>query len=342
MPRILTNKSNLPETIFKAVSYDTHRTIPGSISVSQLIDSPRVRLLKKKFEYEEDVSDMLYALMGTSLHHIIERANIASVRERAFTLVQETLEGDEQNKKAVEWLRKKQNELFQNESEWLTEQTLGMEVDGTAICGTFDAYHKPTKTLYDYKMCSTYAWTNDKSRKKWKQQTNVYATLLEDAGHPVEKIIVVALFRDWSSHGYAKSKDYPKAQLCELPIELNPREDKDGKQGRMTFIRKRIKAHKDAETAVRLPLCTGTERWADSDMWAIKEKGKKKALKLAETEAECKRWVEESRFAGSNKEYETEFRPGVSNRCEKFCPVAAHCDQFKLIKEIQLKNSNNE
>ncbi|HHT9135856.1 MAG TPA: hypothetical protein ACFYEK_01285 [Candidatus Wunengus sp. YC60] len=336
--RKITNKNNLPDTIVKAVTYDTHHTVPGAVSVSALIDSPRIRMLKKKFDYEEDVSDMLYALLGTAVHHVIERANISSIRQRAFTLVQETLadEADPTSKNAGKWLEKKQNELFQEDSEWITEQTLSMEIDGYLICGTFDAYHKPTKTLYDYKMCSTYAWTNDKSRAKWRQQTNIYATLLEDAGYPVEKIIVVALFRDWNSHGYGKSKDYPKSQLCEMELELRKPEK------RMEFIKGRVKAHRDAETSEVLPLCTGTERWADADAWAVKEKGKVKALKLAESEKEAQGWIQESRFKNSNKEYEIEFRPGTSTRCEKYCPVAVHCEQFKELKKIQLENSDKQ
>lgn len=351
MPRTLTNKLNLPETIVKAVSYDTHKTIPGALSVSALIDSPRIRLLKKQVEYNEDVSEMLYALMGTSIHHIIERANMPALRQRAFALTIETILGtaEEESDSAIKqgiikgagWLRKIYDKLFTSKSEWLTEQTLNMEVDGYLICGTFDAYHIPTKTLYDYKMCSTYAWTSESSRRKWKAQTNIYATLLEEAGYPVEKIKVVALFRDWNSSGL-RSKDYPPAQLCEMPMDLNPREDEGGLKGRMSFIKMRVKLHRDAEQSDILPLCTGTDRWASADMWAIKMKGGKKALKLEDSEKKAKEWIQESRFRDTIKEFEIEFRPGISSRCEKYCPVASQCDQFKMIKEQQLKNSNNE
>ena len=66
MPRILTNKYGLPNTLYDAIKYDTHK-LAGDISVTTLIDAPQVRLLKKKHTYEEDVVDGLYALMGTAL-----------------------------------------------------------------------------------------------------------------------------------------------------------------------------------------------------------------------------------------------------------------------------------
>lgn len=355
MARRITNKNNLPETIVQACTVDTHKTIPGGISVSQLIDGPRIRLLKKMYDYEEDVSEMLYALLGTSLHAIIERANMGEIRKRAFTLVEETLlsaaeelDHPEDTKKkdgfinAAKWLNKTGKERFLTKSDFITEQTLSMEIDGHLIYGTPDLYQISTKTLYDYKMCSTYAWTNEQSRRKWKAQTNIYATLLENAGYPVEKIKIIPFFRDWSATGVIKNKDYPPFQICEMPMDLNPREDEGNLKGRMSFIRQRLKLHMDAEKSEVLPLCSGTDRWASADTWAVKMKGGKKALKIGSSEKEIKSWIEESRFKGTIKEYDIEFRPGVSVRCEKYCPVAAHCEQFKKIKEIQMKNSDKE
>ena len=83
--QIITNKYGLPETLVMACKHDTHR-VGGDISVTQLIDGPQVRLLKRKHDYESDVSDNLYAMMGTALHHIIERAKIQNERQKAFKI----------------------------------------------------------------------------------------------------------------------------------------------------------------------------------------------------------------------------------------------------------------
>ena len=72
----LTNKSNLPEAIKRAVENDPYDSSGSDISTTKLIAPPRIRVLQKRNwdSLEEDVSNRIWSLLGQSVHHIIERA----------------------------------------------------------------------------------------------------------------------------------------------------------------------------------------------------------------------------------------------------------------------------
>lgn len=77
----LTNKLGLPEALVNAIANDPYTRGKSDISVTQLIDSPRIRMLHKQHEVEEDVSDRIWSLLGQSVHTILERAESSDIRE---------------------------------------------------------------------------------------------------------------------------------------------------------------------------------------------------------------------------------------------------------------------
>lgn len=113
----ITNKAGLPEALVKAVSNDPYVKADDDISVTQLIDSPQIRKLKKErgSEIEEDVSDRVWVLLGQSTHTILERANLSG----------------------------------------LVEQRLFATFDGIVVSGQFD--HLENGILTDYKLTSVWA-----------------------------------------------------------------------------------------------------------------------------------------------------------------------------------------
>ena len=72
----LTNKSNLPSVIKRAVLNDPYDGSGSDISTTRLIAPPRIKVLEEKHwdEIEEDLSDKIWALLGSSVHSVIERA----------------------------------------------------------------------------------------------------------------------------------------------------------------------------------------------------------------------------------------------------------------------------
>lgn len=69
----ITNNHNLPEPIYNAVC-NTWAPKPNRFSVTDLINAPLQRILKMKYwdKLEQDASDMLWALLGKSVHAILE------------------------------------------------------------------------------------------------------------------------------------------------------------------------------------------------------------------------------------------------------------------------------
>ena len=71
-----TNASNLPKAIERAVANDPYSSKGSNISATRLIAPPRIRVLEMRNWdlLKEDVSDKIFALLGQSVHHIIERS----------------------------------------------------------------------------------------------------------------------------------------------------------------------------------------------------------------------------------------------------------------------------
>ena len=74
---ILTNKHNIPQQIVSAIMRDPYSRGGAHISVTQLIQPPRIIQLKKRLEneIEEDASDRVWALLGQTCHKILERSD---------------------------------------------------------------------------------------------------------------------------------------------------------------------------------------------------------------------------------------------------------------------------
>jgi len=73
---ITTNNFNLPEPMVRALTSERRKPVLGRLSATALIDSPLRRILSLKHfeELTEDVSDNLWLLLGTAVHHVIEKS----------------------------------------------------------------------------------------------------------------------------------------------------------------------------------------------------------------------------------------------------------------------------
>jgi hypothetical protein len=330
-----TNKYDLPETIVRAVSNDTH-PVGGDISVTQLIDSPKIRILKKKHkeEIQEDVSDMLYALMGTALHHIIERGDEKYNEMKSFLLVAAVLRKNagtnEKFINAAKFLENIAKEAYpESGNKFIYEKTLRMEVAvgdvKKILYGTFDLYDREHHILHDYKFCSVYQYLYEESRHKWYAQLNVYARMLEANGYPVKEIRITAFFRDWDR--FNKHKDYPPRQIMTIEVPMKPANVMDA------YIKTRFEMHINAENG-ELYECSGKERWASSTQYAAKTHGSTKAIKVFNSEDAYQDFA--LREGHNYNGLFLEVRNGVSKRCESYCPVNKFCEQYK--KENNGKN----
>ncbi len=331
----LTNKTGLPDIIERALQYDNHK-VSGDFSVTQIIDAPQILHLKRKYKdiLEHDVSEGIFALLGTACHEVLSRANISDVRQRAFMMVIDTLrEHCRYNpdnifeKKNIENYNRIANELtaliqiFFPEivNDYLWEKTMQITVQGRTLYGTFDLYHIPTKTLIDYKVVSVWAFIFPESKKKFYAQLNTYAFMLEQEGYEVKQAQIVMLFRDFSKTEQMRNKDYPLAQIITVDIPLYSMEI------RQQYIESRMTAHIQAELGNVAP-CNGKDMWSKADEWAFMPKpGAKRAVARFDTEASALKFKMEQ---GHNyiSGY-VEKRQGTNVRCDSYCPVSSVCQQ---------------
>ena len=162
-----TNKHNLPVEIIRAIENDQYTKGKAVISVTGLLQSPRVRLLNDAHSEQitADYSDEIWKILGQSIHTLLERAN-------------------------------------ENHKDTITEQRYFAEVLGWTISGQTDSFSLEENTLKDYKVTSV--WTiinaNKGTKPEWEQQLNCYAWLHKmHTGKTIDQLNITALDRDWET-----------------------------------------------------------------------------------------------------------------------------------------------
>jgi len=179
----VTNKTGLHPAIVEAVRNDPYDGGCTDFSATTLCKPPQMVALEREHahEIEEDVTDMLWALMGQAMHSIIERAD-----------------GDE---------------------ETLTEKRFFSVINGARISGQVDSHSMRDGVLSDFKLCSVWVGVFG-IRDEWKQQLNILAQLLRNNGYPVNGLQVVTLYRDYSLTESRRRHDYPQEQMQVHPVEM--------------------------------------------------------------------------------------------------------------------------
>ena len=71
---IITNKFNLPKTIVNVVKRPQYTKGKAKLSITEIMNSPRIVQLRKKHEaeIEQDVADMVWSIFGTAVHGLLE------------------------------------------------------------------------------------------------------------------------------------------------------------------------------------------------------------------------------------------------------------------------------
>lgn len=157
----ITNKMNLPQPFVEAARSE-HAYTPKRYSASDLIGGVRKAILQRRHddEIEVDAADQLWAIFGTAVHGILERA-------------EETDQQLKENKVVVTM------------------------PNGYELSGIFDLYDAETKTVVDYKTASVWK-VNFGDYEEWRKQLLIYGYLLRAIGFEVESGQIVALLKDHS------------------------------------------------------------------------------------------------------------------------------------------------
>jgi len=245
----LTNKFNIPQTFVNVLRRPTYTKGGANLSVTQLINSPKIVSLTAKHqgELEEDVADMVWSIFGSAVHSILEH-------------------GKDDNH--------------------IVEQRLHAQVNGWNISGAVDLQidSEAGTQIRDYKTTSAWAVMNEKA--EWEQQLNIYAWLVEIVRNvKVIDLGIVAIIRDWSRRDALTRDSYPEAPIKELPIKLWTMDERMA----FISDRIELHSACDfaLETGDDLPPCTPSEMWEKPAVYAVRKKGGVRAKSLHSTQEEA-------------------------------------------------------
>ena len=245
----ITNKFNVPETLVALATRDYYTKGKSDYSVTEIISPPRIQRLRRKHfeEIEQDVSDMLWMLLGTALHVVAERSEVSG---------------------------------------HTNEERLSAGVNGIILSGAIDLQKDEADgvTITDYKFTSAWALMNDKP--EWEQQQNIYKYLVERVKKkPVKGLKICALIRDWSRRDAQNKPDYPQApiQVIDIPMWTFDRTEAFIKE-RVEMHRD---SKVSADWGDELPLCSEEERWVKQTTYAVKKDGRKTAIRVFDTQDEA-------------------------------------------------------
>lgn len=286
-----TNRKNLPQIICDAVANDPYHAGDTDFSATTLIKPSYQVFLQAqhKDEITEDVADRLWAMYGNATHTIIERgASDNDMIEKRFYAT-------------------------------IMDKKISAQID-----------HYRNHNITDWKLTAAYkvkkAMWGD--HQDWSEQLNIQAYLMEQNGHPVEKLFIGAMCRDWSKQKWMTEEGYPdQIEYIEIPIW--------SERQQLAFIEQRIQAMLNPEP------CTRQERWQDPDTFAVMKHGVTRALKVEKSKDAAfqyccdKRWIvidldDDSRESISlDDDHYIDTREAPNKRCEFYCNVAEFCDYYK-------------
>lgn len=251
----ITNKHNVPATLFALASRNYYSKGKSDYSVTEIISPPQIQVLRRKHweDMEQDVSDMLWSLLGSALHVVAERGQADG---------------------------------------HTTEERLHIEIDDVVLSGAIDLQHEEggEVVITDYKFTSAWALRQDKP--EWEAQQNIYAWLVSKVkGRPVKSVRICALIRDWSRREAAINPDYPQAPIQVIELPLWPLDKTESYVRDRIELHREAKVRGDWNED--LPPCTQEDRWVRETKYAVKKEGRKTAVRVLDNEADAKVLAEE-------------------------------------------------
>lgn len=204
----------------------------------------------------------------------------------------------------------------------LVEKRLYADIGGWSVSGQFDRLHLGDATLQDYKVCSVYKASGDLG---WERQLNCLRWLAHKNGLQVDRLQVVAIFRDWKQSEAKRNPNYPPRNVMVIEVPTWSLEQAE------QYIAERVAAHRSSEQGEQVE-CSEDERWYSGTSFALMKDGGKRAKKVAPTKEEL------GEIPPGHSIVE---RPGLNRRCADYCEVAPFCEQYKRLKEAEGEVTND-
>jgi len=215
------------------------------ISVTEIISPARIARLRRKHytQMTQDVSDMMWQLLGSALHVVAEKGQT---------------EG------------------------YITEERLYAEIDGVILSGAIDIQKVTPQgiEITDYKFTS--AWSLRQDKFEWDAQQNIYAYLVRKVKKlPVTKVQICALVRDWSRREAAIKPSYPQSPIVVIDLKMWTNEETEKYIRERLNAHRDSKV--SADWNEELPPCNEAERWSRDTQYAVRREGRKTAIRVLDS-----------------------------------------------------------
>ena len=296
----LTGLKNFSEPIQNALMNDSYQGgLLTDISATGLIDSPRIKYLRKQYSHEitEDASRRIAALLGTAFHQLMEE---------------------------------------NSPDDWIKEERFYAEVDGLMLSGQIDAVVPIKKknlgdnpvVIRDYKVITAYKAQS--GMKDYERQGNIYGYLLRRNGYTPISFVIEAVIKDWKESFALRDENYPQLPIVEYEYPIWSFDQSE------QYIKERLKLHFPKDDTI--PECSDEEMWSSESKFEAKKKGHKKATKLFDSERDANNWIADQDHRSTKgttfEDWDIIQRQSERRRCEgNWCNVSEYCDQFKKYKE---------
>lgn len=291
---MITNNDGIPEIIVRAIEGNLYKgsKLERFASATSILKPNKIFVLEKRhgFEISEEASSMIWSLMGSAMHTVLEKALI-------------NIKNFFKNRKVI------------------CEASLLTRIDGEIITGHPDLYENGV--ISDYKFTSVWSYIYKSGWKEYEAQLNIYALMFREEGFKISQVQNIFIFRDWSATKAKFEHSYPKKQI---EVKIHPLWMTEST---IDFLTKRINSLKSSLELSDddIPSCTQEERWQNDTKFAVKKKGLKKASKLCKTADEACSFILSQ--SGRKEDYTVEKRIGVPRRCIDYCSVNKFCNFYK-------------
>lgn len=178
----ITNKNNLPESIYNFLKMDLYdgEKNGNSYSATELLKPTQEILLTRKHwkDIEVEASGRLWSLFGQGVHAVLEKEEGTEPIERLYA-----------------------------------------ELEGKKISGKFDRIKN--NVLYDFKVTSAITLVYNSREQEWTDQLSIYRWLYwKSKGKELSEVgRIIAILRDWSDKE-TKDSRYPKGPVVEIELKL--------------------------------------------------------------------------------------------------------------------------
>ena len=240
----INNKLNLPQPFVDAVTRE-YEYKDKQYSVTTILKDIREILLTRRHhnEIEQDVADMIWLILGTATHSVLENSKEADAEFKEEHFVEEV----------------------QN---------------GYKLSGQADLYNIETKTVTDYKTCSVWKVIyND--WEDYRKQLLMYAWAFKKMGFEVDKGEIIAIIKDHSKTKAKVDSNYPQYPVHKKVFEFTENDYEEIKEFIKNKFNEIEQFENTPDN--ELPLCSEEARWNDGDKYAVKKKGNKRALRVYDT-----------------------------------------------------------